>query len=774
MVVAMPTLEEIKAAARAYALGDTAATTTSNKPGYSWRTQKEAPVVSNEDYHSFVERLGLSADDEDDDEEEYPVDQEDDVDFNLLDVVDLEEELGWLEEEDMEAAVATLLDQPQLPQTPHQETSRHTQTATFEQFERLKALMRSHFTLLAQQMVLSVRAAHYQRLVKDRTDIVTGGESHDDLLELTNGAVGMLQDLDQNRKDAVRHYLSRSGHERLTRSQFSKTLAEVPCSTVFDIPGVARLNDLFTRIDESVEGSCETEDNVIEQIRPSDACAKLLKTVGSGVSPEMEKDLSECFVDAYDILGHSFQPPCSPDQSKILRKNKTVFTTGEDNLVLRGVNLYGERQWTLISDRFLPDRNDQIISQRHAKLSVLIFKANGVVIDAQGKLPPPPKYRSIDEVDGRQLSRIPRVDPPAILNVHRWSIAEDLTILRAVPILGTMWAELSNRLLPHRDRAHIRKRYEVLERRIKASVNREANLRRKRAESLAHTAVKKSSARGVPARPARLPPPQYMDNEAAAILARAREPKQSWVDRGRYHPPPMMAPPPNRSVAARDPMDPIHPGLLHDESRLAIERLVEGADTNLSALMKDENDVSNGDGFLGNMDTRFSVHDIKVPQNQNSVSFFHSVLEQSDSRMKTRRSSGQEKRAQPQDSFVSPRKATYRDPFHAPTPQGPDTLRSPLTPGTVPNDWKTEPSLFHPAASMGSFPADSRYHAHDVSPMPPDDSLALNDLEAVSALNSLSCSPTKLPEVPPPPANQPKRSLFDRVVGDSKKRRKSK
>ena len=58
------------------------------------------------------------------------------------------------------------------------------------------------------------------------------------------------------------------------------------------------------------------------------------------------------------------------------------------------------------------------------------------------------------------------------LNVHRWSLEEDVTLLKSVPLLGNQWAELSNRIIPHRDRGHLRKRYQVLERRIKATVTR--------------------------------------------------------------------------------------------------------------------------------------------------------------------------------------------------------------------------------------------------------------------------------------------------------------
>jgi hypothetical protein len=102
----------------------------------------------------------------------------------------------------------------------------------------------------------------------------------------------------------------------------------------------------------------------------------------------------------------------------------------------------------------------------------MLYQAHGIKIDENGDLDVPPKVESVDKVDESALATLRKVDPPAILNVHRWSIEEDLTLLRAVPILGHMWAELSTRLMPHRDRGHLRKRYQVLERRVKATVTR--------------------------------------------------------------------------------------------------------------------------------------------------------------------------------------------------------------------------------------------------------------------------------------------------------------
>ena len=184
------------------------------------------------------------------------------------------------------------------------------------------------------------------------------------------------------------------------------------------------------------------------------------------------RDVSENFVDVKEIFDHDFVTPCTAAQESILRKNRNFFTAGEDNLVLRGVNLYGEKQWVLIADRFLPERSINIISQRYAKLSFMLFRANGIQIDQNGNLPNPPKLESVDDLDDEQLCSLQKVQPPAILNVHRWSMEEDLTLLKAVAMMGSMWAEVRARYIPHRDRGHLRKRYQVLERRIKATAGR--------------------------------------------------------------------------------------------------------------------------------------------------------------------------------------------------------------------------------------------------------------------------------------------------------------
>lgn len=166
----------------------------------------------------------------------------------------------------------------------------------------------------------------------------------------------------------------------------------------------------------------------------------MLKEVGAEINEDVlpGRDVSTAFCDVREFLGPDFEAPCSLQEQVVLRKNRNLFSSAEDNLVLRGVNLYGEKQWSLISDRYLPDRSVNVISQRYNKLSLMIYKANGIEIAEDGSLVEPLKMESVDDLDEEELKGIRKVPPPAVLNVHRWSMEEDLTLLRTVPKMGNM------------------------------------------------------------------------------------------------------------------------------------------------------------------------------------------------------------------------------------------------------------------------------------------------------------------------------------------------
>ena len=125
-----------------------------------------------------------------------------------------------------------------------------------------------------------------------------------------------------------------------------------------------------------------------------------------------------------------------------------------------------EKEWCLVSDRFLPDRVVNSISQRYNKLCYLIYRANGIEIDDKGKLPTIPTMPKGTVYDMSKLAMVTPARAPTTMNVHRWTLEEDIAVLKATPIMGNSWAEIATRLMPHRDRGHIRKRFQVLQRRI--------------------------------------------------------------------------------------------------------------------------------------------------------------------------------------------------------------------------------------------------------------------------------------------------------------------
>jgi hypothetical protein len=166
---------------------------------------KTASAISNR--LKSPSQVGNNSDDDDDDDDDEP--------FTL------QTELGLLLEEDLEAAITTLLSQH--PPTPdnnktlsssnnnnndnnnnnnnntcdnNNTTTPRTSpdakaTVTTGQVSRLKSMLQKHYQLLVQQAVLCVRSAQAP-LHKSYIS-----ESKEDLVEILDGAVGMLQDLDQ-------------------------------------------------------------------------------------------------------------------------------------------------------------------------------------------------------------------------------------------------------------------------------------------------------------------------------------------------------------------------------------------------------------------------------------------------------------------------------------------------------------------------------------------------------------------------------------------------
>jgi hypothetical protein len=176
-------------------------------------------------------------DEEDNDDESSEIDRQDPApifgDFQMDFYQELEAELGSLLEEDLEAAVSTLLagsnknaspttitttTTTTLPSTPDKtatasssgsnqaspttpmgtaaRASPSSVVVTSTQVQQLQTLLKGHYQLLLQNSVLAVRAAR-KHCEEDSCEKFHGGETPEDFTEILDGSVSMLQDMDQ-------------------------------------------------------------------------------------------------------------------------------------------------------------------------------------------------------------------------------------------------------------------------------------------------------------------------------------------------------------------------------------------------------------------------------------------------------------------------------------------------------------------------------------------------------------------------------------------------
>lgn len=390
------------------------------------------------------------------------------------------------------------------------------------------------------------------------------------------------------------------------------------------------------------------------------------------------KDLSDNFSNPAEYLGETFEKPCDDDQVFFLRKSRNLFSAGEDNLVLRGVNLYGEKQWILIADRYLPDRSVNVISQRYSKLCVMLYKANGINIDAKGNLDQPPTLESVEDIDDAKVALIPKATPPAILNVHRWSLEEDLTLLRAVPLMGHMWAELGARLIPHRDRGHLRKRYQVLVRRVKATISRSLKNRLPMADS----SVAKQSVNSQQCQLQHSAPPRTMlrDNAMRAALIEGNANKLLTSNRA--------------TLQSQNESDLISPSLKGGSSRAAFELLVgdDTGDWSQMSRIKDmiENDAELESEIVGALASRLTKSPSKIDgertrRSSKDGSIMANVLERTQGRRQKPLTSEKEKKRIPRARSVTTSDSVTTTPKNQPKDSAMTTLNSQQKPETYDN-----------------------------------------------------------------------------------------
>ncbi len=383
-------------------------------------------------------------------------------------------------------------------------------TPSHRQIIHLQQLMNQHYQILLQQATLAVRAAHGNKFKakggqgsgggggaggggggggsvsgakrKRQEHFFCCGETADDLAGILDGAVTMLQDLDKNRKDAIRYSIQMSrvnynkrqkvvvdhGHggggggsagtagtggggtvtfgmtkmhgfypaqapsaaraillddgdrrhgtsgngstgatakannnedDRvqegiLTRSAFTRTLREsdfaaavnpshgfgihsgaprdmsessnskLGSNTTFGVRGLARLDETFAAIDNSLSAQSATDaangamhpgtlvrmkpalnrlhdaDNIFLEPHHGRACEILLRHARADYDRNIipgYRELYHHLTYPSEIMGTEEGMPMSEDQQRLLRSNRAQFTAAEDNLLLRGV-----------------------------------------------------------------------------------------------------------------------------------------------------------------------------------------------------------------------------------------------------------------------------------------------------------------------------------------------------------------------------------------------------------------------------------------------------
>lgn len=88
--------------------------------------------------------------------------------------------------------------------------------------------------------------------------------------------------------------------------------------------------------------------------------------------------------------------------------------------------------------------------------------------------PPPEDVKGADDLNESLIAKMLKpVAKPTQCGLYRWSMEEDILLLKAVPLMGRMYAEISKRFISHRNRGALRKRYQVLERRVKGAMKRD-------------------------------------------------------------------------------------------------------------------------------------------------------------------------------------------------------------------------------------------------------------------------------------------------------------
>lgn len=122
----------------------------------------------------------------------------------------------------------------------------------------------------------------------------------------------------------------------------------------------------------------------------------------------------------------------------------TLHTRSEDNLIMRGRNIFGEKSWLDVVNRFFPGVGYKTIFHRHETLSCRILRGHGVNFNnadletSSTKVAPGVLANNSLDILNESRYGLRLVAMPNNYELHRWSLEEDLMLMRAVNIVVSL------------------------------------------------------------------------------------------------------------------------------------------------------------------------------------------------------------------------------------------------------------------------------------------------------------------------------------------------
>ena len=255
--------------------------------------------------------------------------------------------------------------------------------------------------------------------------------------------------------DAVGYHLTRSQVAAAAAGRPGGADRHTPCSSVFDIAAFADINALLVAIDQGRRSAVAvdlspTADTTAMQppLTPQQQWARAL----GGLSQRVQTVLSQFRSRVWQCLVPRHDYPCrdaawgvGSDPSSLL--SRSVFTPAEDDLLLRGLMLVGqipgpmsasENLWETIRERFLPSKDKQLLEFRYTQLI------------------------NSDNTEGDRFKSYLKLMKERGRNQRKWSLEEDVDLLKGYQVYGDKWAMINLYFLPHRPRRELKARWVAL------------------------------------------------------------------------------------------------------------------------------------------------------------------------------------------------------------------------------------------------------------------------------------------------------------------------